>query len=89
MGVTRGPALDRPAALLDGNPDGAISADNAILGSYCHGLFDTPDALTALLAWAGLAAPQAVDFGARREADLDRLADAVEGALKLDMLGIG
>jgi adenosylcobyric acid synthase len=75
--------------MLDGNPDGAISTDNAILGSYCHGLFDEPEALTALLAWTGLAAPQTVDFGARREADLDRLADAVEGALKFELLGIG
>ena len=88
MGVTRGAALARPAAILDGKPDGAISEDNAILGSYCHGLFDTPEALSALLAWAGLAAPQAVNFAARREADLERLADAVEGAMKLDLLGI-
>jgi adenosylcobyric acid synthase len=89
MGVTRGPALARPAATLDGKPDGAISEDNAILGSYCHGLFDTPEALTALLDWAGLDAPRSVDFGARREADLDRLADATAAALKLELLGLG
>jgi adenosylcobyric acid synthase len=89
MGVTRGPALARPAATLDGKPDGAISEDKAILASYCHGLFDTPDALSALLAWAGLAGPQIVDFAARRESDLERLADAVEGAMKLKRLGMG
>jgi adenosylcobyric acid synthase len=88
MGVTRGAALARPAAKLDGHPDGAISDDNAILASYCHGLFDTPEALTALLAWAGLAAPQAVDFTTRREADLERLADAVERAMKLELIGL-
>jgi adenosylcobyric acid synthase len=89
MGVTRGPALARPAALLDGRPDGALSDDCAILGTYCHGLFDTPQALGALLAWAGLAGPQAVDYAARRESDLNRLADAVEGAMKLDVPGLG
>ena len=89
MGVTRGPALARPAATLDGKPDGAISEDKAILASYCHGLFDTPEALSALLAWAGLAGPQIVDFAARRESDLERLADAVEGAMKLERLGMG
>ena len=89
MGVTRGPALAHPAATLDGKPDGAISEDKAILASYCHGLFDTPDALSALLAWAGLAGPQIVDFAARRESDLERLADAVEGAMKLERLGMG
>jgi len=88
MGVTRGPALSRPSALLDGRADGAISDDGAILASYCHGLFDTPQALAALLAWAGMAGHHDVDFAARREADLDRLADAVAAALRLDGLGL-
>ncbi|MDP3031396.1 MAG: cobyric acid synthase [Rhodocyclaceae bacterium] len=87
MGVTRGPALDRPAVVLDdGRSDGAISADNQILGSYCHGLFDHPQALAALLAWAGAKDIAAVDLAARREADLDRLADAVEAACDARLL---
>jgi adenosylcobyric acid synthase len=97
QGITCGPALERPAALLvddetvlaralepsvafpDGKvrPDGAFSADGQILGTYCHGLFDHPEALAALLAWAGLCDARSVDFAARREADLERLADAV------------
>jgi adenosylcobyric acid synthase len=52
-----------------------------VFATYCHGLFDHPQALTALLAWAGLTESQQVDFAARREADLDRLADSVEAAL--------
>nr|MBP8133798.1 cobyric acid synthase [Zoogloea sp.] len=56
MGITRGPALEHPSTLLaDGRPDGALSDDGQILGSYLHGLFDHPDALAALLAWAGVA----------------------------------
>jgi adenosylcobyric acid synthase len=86
MGTTRGRALERPAVCLDegqagGRADGAISGDGQILGTYCHGLFDHPEALAALLAWAGLREAQAVDFAARREADLERLADTVETAL--------
>ena len=84
MGVTAGPALARPAVLLDDagavRHEGAISTDDQILGTYCHGLFDAPAALAALLAWAGAAGIAPVDFAARREADLDRLADAVEAA---------
>lgn len=81
MGVTTGPALARPAVLLDdGRSDGAISDDDRILGSYCHGLFDRPEALAALLAWAGARDIAPIDLAARREADLDRLADAVEAA---------
>lgn len=87
MGVTRGPALDNPAVVLeDGRADGAISADGQILGSYCHGLFDHPAALTALLAWAGAGDIAAVDLAARREADIDRLADAVEAACDARLL---
>ena len=87
MGVTRGPALARPAArLADGRTDGALSDDGQILGTYLHGLFDHPDALTALLAWAGLADAEWVDLAARREADLERLADALQGSLDLNRL---
>lgn len=91
MGVSTGPALERPALeLVDAagrvRPEGALSADGQILGSYVHGLFDAPAALAGLLAWAGLAAAERVDLGARREADLDRLADAVESQLDLAAL---
>ena len=80
MGVTRGPALAAPVVQFDdGRSDGVVN-DN-VLGTYCHGLFDHPEALTALLAWAGAQDVAAVDLAARREADLDRLADAVEAAL--------
>jgi len=87
MGVTRGPALERPAlTLADGRSDGAISADGQILASYIHGLFDHPDALTALLIWAGMKETRRVDFHARREADIDRLADATAAAFDWDRL---
>ncbi len=79
MGITRGPALDRPAiAFDDGHCDGALSPDGQILGTYLHGLFDHPDALGALLAWAGAAETERVDLAARRETDLNRLADTIE-----------
>ena len=82
MGVTRGAALARPAVLLDdGRADGALSADGQILGTYCHGLFEQPQALSALLRWAGAGDVAAVDLAARREADIERLADAVAAAL--------
>lgn len=78
-GVSCGAGLLRPATLLKSGTDGARSADSRIVGSYVHGLFDHPQALRALLRWAGWhgdAAP--LDIAARRERDLERLADAVE-----------
>ena len=86
MGVTRGEALSTPSTWLEEGPDGTISADGALLGTYCHGLFDHPQALAALLAWAGAVDTRVVDFQARREADLDRLADAVVAGTRLDLL---
>ncbi|WP_047288448.1 cobyric acid synthase [Pseudomonas protegens] len=78
-GVTRGPALEQAAVQLDdGRSDGACSADGQILGTYLHGLFETPAACSALLRWAGLEAVQEVDYHALRERDIERLADLVE-----------
>jgi adenosylcobyric acid synthase len=89
MGLTSGAALARPALhLADGRNDGAISADGRIFASYCHGLFDHPEALTALLAWAGMQDSLVVDFAARRERDIERLADAVEAALDWSKLSL-
>ena len=86
MGVTHGPALERPSTQLGGSNEGAISEDNQILATYCHGLFDTPEALAALLEWAGHKPTSRFDPNERRERDLDRLADAVEESLDLDRL---
>jgi adenosylcobyric acid synthase len=86
QGISHGPALAHPAAWFDGRADGACSDDGRILATYCHGLFDAPAALAALLAWAGHAPTVAFDAAARREADLERLADAVERHLDLRRL---
>jgi adenosylcobyric acid synthase len=80
MGVSDGAALVRPAFVIaDGNqtrPEGAVSADDQILGTYLHGLFDTPSACGALLRWAGLHSGTTVDLAQLREASLERIADA-------------
>ncbi|MGC1550743.1 MAG: cobyric acid synthase, partial [Rhodanobacter sp.] len=86
-GVSTGPALDAPVCVLDdGRSDGAQSADGQVLGTYLHGLFDEPSALTALLHWAGLRDATPVDMHALREASIERLADAVEQHLDTALL---
>ncbi len=78
-GVSHGGGMaSAPLLLDDGRTDGARSADDRILGTYVHGLFDSPQALSALLRWAGLEQAASLDVGALREAAIDRLADAVE-----------
>ncbi|WP_295990084.1 cobyric acid synthase [Rugamonas sp.] len=81
MGISRGAALERPAFHIDGRPEGARSADDQILGTYLHGLFDTPQASDALLRWAGLHSEHTVDTAQLREASLDRIADAARPLL--------
>ncbi len=77
-GVSSGPALARSALDLGDHCDGALSADGQILGSYVHGIFDEADSLACLLGWAGLQQVEPFDYRARQEADINRLADAVE-----------
>ncbi len=77
-GVTHGCALESPAVELKGRTDGAISEDDAILGTYLHGLFESAAACSALLEWSGLDEVTTPDYAARREAAIERLADAVE-----------
>ncbi|MEN3363136.1 MAG: adenosylcobyric acid synthase [Burkholderiales bacterium] len=76
MGVSDGPARDMPAFYIAGRAEGARSADDLVMGTYLHGLFDTPQALSALLRWAGLDSDIRVDLGQLREQSLDRIADA-------------
>jgi adenosylcobyric acid synthase len=86
-GVSRGPALLRPSAILEGaRADGAISDDGQILGTYVHGLFEAPDACEALLKWAGLREPQRVDYMSVREQAIERLADSVASHLDLSRI---
>ena len=81
MGISSGEALSRPAFYIDGRPEGAISDDDQVLGTYLHGLFDTPQACNALLAWAGLNTQNAVDPNRLRDESLNRIADAAQPLL--------
>lgn len=89
-GRSDGAALEQPVFELrsqehpDDIPhfDGARNAEDTVLGTYLHGLFDEPDMLAYLLAWAGQGdAQSAFDYAAFREQQFDRLADAVEAAI--------
>jgi adenosylcobyric acid synthase len=72
---------------MNGQNEGAVSADGQIAGTYVHGIFDQPGTCDALLQWAGLNhSGAAVDYQQHRLAQLDRLADQVEQHLDTDWL---
>lgn len=66
--------------------DGLQSDDGQILGTYLHGLFDSPDACQLILRWAGLNDAKAIDINKIREQQLDRLADVLAEHLDMQKL---
>ncbi|MDU0810588.1 MAG: cobyric acid synthase [Burkholderia sp.] len=98
MGNTEGPALASPAVSIDTLSslkednkksifqDGALSDDGQILATYIHGLFDSPDACKALLAWAGIEETNQIDYAVLRETSLERIADSINKHIDMSLL---
>ena len=86
MGVTEGPDCARPfARLADGTPEGAMSANGRVIGTYVHGLFADDRQRAAWLArFSG--GPAQVSYEASVDAILDRLAAHLEAHVDVDRL---
>ena len=82
LGQTTGPGAARPFARIAGRPDGAVSADGRIAGTYLHGCFAADGFRRAFLAGLG-AAPGNLAFEGEVEATLDGLAAHLEAAIDL------
>ena len=86
VGVTTGPGLARPFLVhRDGRPDGAISADGRIAGTYVHGLFDRSEARAALLAEIGATSAPG-DHAHRVDSLLDEIAEVLARNLDIDAI---
>src|SRR5208283_5954396 len=85
MGVTEGRDRARPfARLADGSPEGAVSADGRVVGTYIHGLFaDDRQRAAWLVRFQGTAT---VAYDALIERTLDALAAHLAAHLDLDRL---
>ena len=86
IGRTTGPDCNRPFADLDGQPDGAVSANGQVWGTYLHGLLSGGKARAALLARLGMRLSPLQDQDVRVEAALDEWADHLEKCLDLEAL---
>jgi adenosylcobyric acid synthase len=90
MGQTSGPGLEQPWLVLrhdDGSlqPEGALSHDRRVMGSYLHGLFSSDQFRAHWLEQVGIRAAQ-INFERQIEHILDQLADHVTQNLDLDAL---
>ena len=92
MGATTGPDTVRPFAYLaDGpdGPDGAVSADGRVEGSYVHGLFAGDEFRARWLEGVRAGTSSALAYEPAVEQALDELADGLEAALDVEALFAG
>jgi adenosylcobyric acid synthase len=86
IGVTEGPDRARPFAhLADGTPDGAVSTDGRVIGTYIHGLFAGDKQRAAWLSRLG-AGPAQIAYDGLIEQTLDALAAHLSAHIDLDRL---
>jgi adenosylcobyric acid synthase len=86
MGVTEGPDRARPfAQLADGSPEGAVSPDGRVVGTYIHGLFADDRQRAAWLARFG-AGKANIAYDDLVERTLDALAAHLSAHIDLDGL---
>ncbi|QFU18018.1 cobyric acid synthase [Microvirga thermotolerans] len=79
LGRTMGPDTARAPFTIDGEPEGAASADGLVLGTYLHGLFSADGFRRAFL--NGLR-PGAAGGDLRYDAEIERILDALAGHLE-------
>ena len=86
MGVTDGPDRARPfARLADGSPEGAVSPDGRVIGTYIHGLFVDDRQRSAWLTRFA-AGRTSISHDALVDDTLDRLAAHLAAHIDLDRL---
>ena len=77
LGVTSGPDCARPSALIDGRPDGALSPDGRVMGTYLHGIFGSDTYRAQLLQSFGISGG-----GASYRQSVDDALDAIAAELE-------
>ncbi|MFV0333857.1 MAG: cobyric acid synthase [Tropicimonas sp.] len=85
IGHSDGPDRARPFAEAGGAPEGAVSADGRVMGTYLHGLFSSDAFRAAFLRDLG-GEGGGLSYGAAVGQALDALADHLEGCMDLDGL---
>ena len=85
IGATTGPDRARPLFEVEGAPEGAVSADGGVFGTYLHGMFSADGFRAAFLHRLGVQAG-AGDYAGGVDSTLDTLAAHLETHLDLDTM---
>jgi adenosylcobyric acid synthase len=83
IGHTDGADRARPFAMLDGSPEGAVSADGRVHGSYMHGMFASDAFRKAFLAQLDIPVSDQ-RYRTKVESALDALAGHIEAHLDVE-----
>ena len=82
LGITSGPDALRPFSRVSGRPDGAVSANGRVAGTYLHGLFASDAFRKLYLSHVGISGG-----GAEYRKSVESALDTI--ALKLESFGLG
>ncbi len=87
IGVTKGPALNRPwLSLEEGRKEGVMSEDGLVMGTYIHGLFESDGFRRAFLRRFRDGKVQLNSYENLLENTLDMLAERLEDHIEMDKL---
>ena len=86
LGRTVGPDCMRPFSTIDGRPDGAVSKDGRVFGTYLHGLFANDAFRHGYLSRLGLS-QSGVNYSALVDEALDSIAERLETLISRDFPG--
>ncbi|MFA0439530.1 cobyric acid synthase CobQ [Vibrio sp. 10N.286.49.C2] len=76
----------QPITRADHVGEGALNQDSSILGTYWHGVFDSPDFVELLTSWVNGEQLSHFSIVDEKEKAIDRIADALESHMDLNKL---
>ena len=85
LGVSQGADCARPMTVIDGRPDGAVSPDGKVSGTYLHGLFDSDLYRAKLLSEFGIRGGE-TNFRMDVDRALDEIADDLDRLVGFERL---
>ena len=85
MGKTE--SHEKPLITLDdGNPEGAISSDGMVIGTYLHGIFDLPPFRDYFLEKSSISNHEEIDYDAEVDKDLDLMAETLRSNIDMKVI---